>query len=283
MINISKENYKKYGECVCISNGKVKMLVTIDLGPRIIFYGIDGKNIMFEDLEDTTSKGGEFFDENLKGEGIWHLYGGHRLWKSPEYMDTYYPDNKKVEVVKENDGSISFVSKVETTTKLQKIVNVLMQEDGSIELTQRIVNMSDSDTTPISAWGLTVLDKKAKVEIPLSTQDTGFLPNRNIVYWSYDSVNDERISVFNDKIKIEQKDIVNPIKIGTYVEGAIKVQVNGMQFSLSLDKKEGYYPDFSSNIECYTNNHILEIETLSPLQTLTPGEQIVHKEHWKIR
>ena len=50
-----------------------------------------------------------------------------------------------------------------------------------------------------------------------------------------------------------------------------------------LDEKDGYYPDYSCNIECYTNNHILEIETLSPLQTLKPNEQIVHKEHWKLK
>ena len=112
MISISEKNYKKYGKCISISNGRTKLLVTVEIGPRIIFYGINDKNIMFEDLDDTTFKGGDFFNTNLKDEGIWHLYGGHRLWKSPEYIDTYYPDNKQVDVKKEEDGSITFISKI---------------------------------------------------------------------------------------------------------------------------------------------------------------------------
>ena len=87
-------NYKTYGKCAKLSKGGKTMLVTVDLGPRVIFYGMDGgENIFYEDEKDLINKGGEFFDKNLAGKGIWHIYGGHRLWKSPEYIDTYYPDN----------------------------------------------------------------------------------------------------------------------------------------------------------------------------------------------
>ena len=55
MIRISKENYKKYGECVSFEANDIKLLVTIELGPRIIFYGKDNQNILFADLKDTTN------------------------------------------------------------------------------------------------------------------------------------------------------------------------------------------------------------------------------------
>ena len=282
MVTINKESFKSYGECISFQTKDIKLLVTIDLGPRIIFYGKAGKNIMFEDLNDTTNKGGEFFDKNLKGEGIWHLYGGHRLWKSPEYMDTYYPDNKKVEVNILADNRAVFTANVETTTKLQKSLDITMNEDGSIVLKQYILNKG-SDNIEISAWGLTVLDNGAKAEIPLSTKDTVFLPNRNIVYWPYTDINDDRIKVFNDKIVVEQKNKVQPIKIGLYTEDEIKTQIKGMEFSIHLDKKSGTYPDFYCNCECYTNNYIFEIETLSPLKLLAPGDKIEHIEYWSLR
>ena len=80
MVKVEKTTYKEYGNCCRITNGKFEILVTIDLGPRVIFYGkCGGENIMYEDHEDLINKGGEFFDENLAGKGIWHIYGGHRL------------------------------------------------------------------------------------------------------------------------------------------------------------------------------------------------------------
>ena len=137
MAKIDIVNYKKYGKCVSFEASDIKLLVTIELGPRIIFYGKNNVNIMFEDLEDTTNKGGKFFEDNLSGKGIWHLYGGHRLWKSPEYMDTYYPDNAPVGYVIEGN-KVTFTSKVEVTTGLEKSVAVEMKDDGSVELTQII-------------------------------------------------------------------------------------------------------------------------------------------------
>ncbi len=283
MIKISTQNYKKYGECVSFEANDIKLLVTIELGPRIIFYGKDNKNILFEDLQDTTSKGGEFFDKNLSGKGIWHLYGGHRLWKSPEYMDTYYPDNSKVKVEYLKDGSVCFTSDVEITTGLQKSIIIKMANDGSLEVTQIMKNASKETIKDISAWGLTVLANGAKAEFNLSKEDTGFLPNRNIVLWSYADVNDERLTISNDKVLVEQKDIVQPIKIGLYTENEVKAEVNGQLFSIRTDKKVGTYPDFYCNYECYTNNYILEIETLSPLKTIAPNEEIVHKEYWALK
>ncbi len=283
MIRISKENYKKYGECVSFEANGIKLLVTIELGPRIIFYGKDNQNILFEDLQDTTNKGGEFFDNNLKGKGIWHLYGGHRLWKSPEYMDTYYPDNTNVKVEELKDGRVCFTSDVEITTGLQKSIIIKMAEDGSVEVTQIMKNASKETIKGISAWGLTVLANGAKATFNLSKEDTGFLPNRNVVFWSYADVNDERLTLENDKLIVEQKDIVAPIKIGLYTENEVKAEVKGQLFSVRTDKKVGTYPDFYCNYECYTNNYILEIETLSPLKTIAPNEEIVHKEYWALK
>ena len=63
-----------------ISNGTVKALVTVDIGPRVIYYGVKGMNIMHEDVDRLTNKGGEFFDKNFKEGEKWYLYGGHRIW-----------------------------------------------------------------------------------------------------------------------------------------------------------------------------------------------------------
>ena len=42
------------------------------------------------------------------------------------------------------------------------------------------------------------------------------------------------------------------------------------------------YPDFGCNNEVYINGAFLEVETLSPLLTLAPGETAEHTEYWSL-
>lgn len=283
MVSVKIEKYKNYGDCVNITNGKVEMFITTEFGPRVIYLGIDGTNIMYEDHQDLINKGGEFFDENFtKEDGIWHIYGGHRLWKSPEYMDTYYPDNAKVDVEFIDNGAI-FTSNVEKTTKIQKAIKITMNDEGVINIEHKMTNKGNEVTPPISIWGLSVLDKGAKATIPQSTRDTGLLANRNLVLWSYTDIKDERLQLNNDSITLSWMD-KSPIKIGTSIEDGSTIVVNtkGLVFTKTPKIQEGEYPDFVSNVECYTNQIMLEIETLGPLHELKPNESMTQSEVWTL-
>ncbi len=82
-------SYRGWNNAYRLSNGVVELVVTADVGPRILFYGfLNGKNLLHEVEEDAGKTGGSEF----------RLYGGHRLWVSPEVERTYYPDNTPVAV-----------------------------------------------------------------------------------------------------------------------------------------------------------------------------------------
>ena len=38
------ENYKNYGKCAVLERGGVKVMVTLDIGPRIIWFGTEDLN-----------------------------------------------------------------------------------------------------------------------------------------------------------------------------------------------------------------------------------------------
>lgn len=275
-------NYKSFGKCAKLSNGGKTMLVTVDVGPRVIFYGYDGgENIFYEDEQDLINKGGEYFDDNLPNKGIWHIYGGHRLWKCPEYLDTYYPDNAPVKVVEEKDG-ICFISGVEETTGIQKTIKINMSDDGNATVEHKFVNKGNASTPPIALWALSVMDKGAKAYVPISTEDTGLLPNRNITLWSYTDLKDPRLDIQNGLITLSQANDTHPIKIGTFASGAVKVDIKGMTFAIDFTSPDGEYGDHHCNIETYTNDIMLEIETLSPIKSMACGEEAVHIEKWSL-
>lgn len=284
-MKIFEETGGKFGKVLSLCAGGIKISVTTDIGPRVIFYGKEGgENILFEDINDEVNKPEELMDPVLKGKGGWHIYGGHRLWKSPEYMDTYYPDNAPVKTEILPNGAV-FTAPVELTTGLEKSVKITMDEKGVATLEHKFVNKGEKQTTPIAMWALTVMDGGAEAHLPLDTSDTAFLPNRNIVHWCYNKVDDRRLKISDDDIVIGfDKSVPHPLKVGTMnTLGYVFAFTKAGKFTIKLPAPDGgVYPDFSCNVESYTYNLFTEIETLSSLFTLKPGESRTHTEVWSL-
>ena len=60
MVTKSVTEFKNYGKCVKLSNGIIEAIATVDLGPRIVFFGfVGGENVMctkkdeFEPIQNT--------------------------------------------------------------------------------------------------------------------------------------------------------------------------------------------------------------------------------------
>ena len=93
-IEISKIKHEVFGNCMKMSNGIIELWITLDFGPRVIHFSRIGKeNVFCEDKK--MSPIGEPYE--VYGGELSKLYGGHRLWVSPEILPRcYYPDNKPV-------------------------------------------------------------------------------------------------------------------------------------------------------------------------------------------
>src|SRR5215469_8348010 len=131
---IEKISWQGWNNVYRIWNETVQILVLADVGPRIIWYGFrDGENVLHE----VASQAG------LSGGGEFRLYGGHRLWVSPEVERTYFPDNCLVSV-RQHSRTIRFTAPVENMapgTNLQKELEVELAETGAcVRLLHRVTN-----------------------------------------------------------------------------------------------------------------------------------------------
>src|SRR5688572_8385291 len=81
--------YGGWQRCARLTCGDTDLIITLDVGPRIIRYGlIGGPNELFESPKDMGKVGGEEY----------RSYGGHRLWIGPEdSLKTLQPENEPVE------------------------------------------------------------------------------------------------------------------------------------------------------------------------------------------
>ncbi len=269
--------YKNFGKCVCIENGMIKLMATIDVGPRIIYFGLCGnENIFFEDFDR------EFYEMN-KGYGIWYAYGGHRLWSAPETMsETYLPDNNKVEYTFQ-DHTLTLAPPKTISGKQFSLV-CKMSDESSVEVENRIQNCT-AKPQRFAPWSVTSFASGGTELIPLCSQSTGFLPNRTMALWSYSDVRDKRFTLADNYALLRHDKLENKaFKAGFNVNDGFIIYTAGNQvFKKTFPPyQKMQYPDFCCNFETYTNKHFLECELLGEERDYKPSETARISETWEI-
>ena len=277
MTNVKKITYGGWENCYEISNGTVDLVITGDVGLRVIRYGFtDGLNEMCNIKEQLGNTGG---DE-------WFIYGGHRLWHSPEGKPrSYFPDNFPLEVkIIENGVKVS--QPIETTTGIKKdYIITLAPASSSVDLKHYLTNKGMWDVE-LAAWALTVMAPGGVEIVPQYQKDTDLLPNRMLSLWPYTKLNDPRVTWGEKYILLKQDpNAREAFKFGiSNTDGWAAYANHGNLFVKKFTPIDGaLYPDYSgSSYETYTIDFMLEMETLSPLVILEPGETIEHIETWQL-
>lgn len=277
MVKIEKMSYKGWDNCFSISNKQVELIVTTDVGPRIIHFGFLGKENEFCVVEDQAGK---------TGSDDWLIYGGHRLWHSPEAKPrSYEPDNERVSHFPMEKG-MGLIQNTEKGTGLKKEIHVVLNPDGAeVEVIHKIQNMG---LWPVefSLWAISVMAPGGLEIIPQTSRKTGLLPNRMISLWDYTKLNDPRVYFGERYITIRQDSAIDyPFKIGTYNEDGWAAHINHNNLFVKRFPFDpgALYPDFSgSSYETYTCDYMTEMESLSPLKVVKPGETVEHREIWEL-
>jgi len=279
---VEKIRYLDLPNCIRLSNGEVEVIVSTDVGPRILHYSlVGGENIfgLHADAKVETALG-EF-----------RPYGGHRLWIAPENMpNSYAPDNSPIEYeFNEAKNSIRLMQAVENVTKTQKEIIVTLDETGSgVSINHKISNCG-ADMIEIAAWALTIMRGGGEALIPnepfAAYGAETLLPVRNLTLWSYTDLSDSRWQFDKDFIRLRTGgEKSEPQKIGVLnKQGWAAYQFKDLQFIKQFDfTKNAVYPDMNSNTELYTAGDFIEIESLAPLHKVEPNESTEHVEHWKL-
>jgi hypothetical protein len=266
--------FRGWPHCRRLTNGTVDVVVTTDVGPRVARYGfVDGDNMLCEVRDEDGITGGD----------TWHTFGGHRLWHSPEAEPrTYQPDNTPVPF-DEWERSIILKPPVEPVTGIQKEMEVSLDPTGTgVTVKHHLINRGLWPVR-LAAWAITVMAPGGVQVIPQTRTDTGLLPNRCVALWPYARMNDPRVTWGDRFIVLHQDPAVRqPFKLGLTNESGWAVYFNKHSvFVKRFSSVRGEaYPDFGVNYESYATDFMLEMETLSPLRTLEPGESVEHVESW---
>jgi hypothetical protein len=278
-VNVEKTEYKGWKNCYRVSNGEVELIVTADVGPRIIRYGFVGGQNLFKEFADQLGK---------SGEGEFQLRGGDRVWKAPEDpIATWAPDNVPVEISVTPTGLIAR-EPVEPLTNLQKELEIDMAPTGThVTVEHRIANRS-LFPLEFAPWALTMMAPGGFVVSgfpPRGHHPANLEATNPLVMWAYTNLADPRWT-FTRKYLILHQDPNNTEaqKIGMFNRDTWAAYVLNGEAFVKRTQADGSktYPDFGCSFETFTNNEFLEVETVGPLTKVLPGQTVEQVEHWAL-
>jgi hypothetical protein len=261
-----------------IKNNHLKLIVTTDAGPRIISCSAADAdcNLFYQQKE----------QQGKTNSREWLIYGGHRLWHSPQAgFRPNQPDNDPVPY-KINDGSLFLNCPEEQATKIQKELRItLLPDEPRVQVRHRIYNRS-LWPVKLAPWALTVMRQGGTELFPIpQDKPPDFMPNYAICFWPWTRPNDHRFTL-GEKYMILRHDTNDRqwFKIGyRNTEGWGAYLVNGYMFVKLYSPVPGEeYPDYGSTFETYMDNDFVELESLGPLKILEPGAYTEHTEEWYV-
>ena len=261
-----------------LETGALALEVTTGVGPRIT------------SLRSKKGKAGNLFLEfpadETRAQG-YLLRGGHRLWHAPEHLvRTYQPDDEPCAVKPVKNG-VAIAQPTEPATGLQKALKIELIGERTIRVTHALTNHG---LWPVetACWALTMFRAGGYGVLPLLPKGShaagDLLPSYSLVPWTYTDFSMDVWDFHPAYIGVDVPAATGAQKLGiTGYPGWSAYYYGGTTFVKSAPVVAGAnYPDRGCPFELFTNGAMIELETLSPLVTLAPGDSVQHVEHWTL-
>ena len=276
---IEKHEWKGWPNCWRISNGTVELVITQDIGPRVMRYAFIGGQNLFKEFTEQLGK---------SGESNWCIRGGHRLWKGPEDRHaTYALDNAAIDI-QTATNTITATQPVEAETGLQKQIQLQLAETGTAVIVKHTIWNRGLLPVEIAAWTPTVMAQSGLGVTgfpPRGTHPEDLEPTNPLIMWAFTDLTDPRWK-FTKKYLTLQQDPANhsPQKLGHWNRHTFGAYfLNGDVFLKEYFPANGMrHPEFGASFEIFTNQDFLELETMGPFVQLAKDEALTHIEHWSL-
>jgi hypothetical protein len=264
-----------------VENDVLRLEFLLDAGPRIVRFQLHERpeNVLSETphLSWPTAYGSRF-----------EMIGGHRLWVAPEApAEEQVPDDRPVDVSRRADA-VELRGNTLSREGFRPQIAVTLDASGAdIRVRHTLTNESDS-THVVAAWAITAFAVGGVATLPQATEAVGGqeqLPNRWFALWPYSSLEDPRLELGDEAIRIHAKPGEGWLKLGYFSRsGVMRYDRGGVRFTkrFAVDVA-AVHADRGCNAESFVCDDFLELESLGPLCSVAPGEAIEHVELWSLQ
>jgi hypothetical protein len=294
-VEVSLIHYNGWPDSIQIENAETVLIVVPAIG-RIMHYQIKNhKNVLWQDrLLDgqLIPEEGTSYDD---GPPKWFNFGGDKVWPTEQsefpkingfaWPPDYYFDGSRHQFEILPDG-VRMTSPVSRFCGARVIRTIRLDAAGSgVRIEQSLEKVSlvhSKDVEPIefTIWSVTQVQNPKRILVPINPKSqfaAGYytFPNRYKVSDNFST--GDGVGSFIPSRKFPQKIGVDS---GNWLAAVWDDQVFAQFFK--MDDK-GRYPDGGLPVEVYTSPRYTELELLSPLKSLKPGESIHYSIRWELK
>lgn len=270
-------------KAIRVNTSGAELIATYEFGPLISHFGVaQGRNLLFWDGSDQRRRGN------------WILRGGHRVWTTrplaDETEEAYAEDHAQCNV-ETSETKVILTAPPHPLFHIQKSIEIEPVSPTRFLIHNKIANASDMLWSG-GVWALTACapGPTTTYGIPLGELGTASWDVFSIVFprkWAGHSsqVNDPQISYTEDCLILTPQGVETKrmIQAPKGIIGMSDAEENVSFLKKIVYDANAQYP-LNTNIAFYVGpgNFMVEMETMSPVRSLRPGESLVHTEEWSL-
>lgn len=273
---IKQVNYNGWPHAVMLQKDDSRLVIAPGIGGRIMEFSLKGLNPIWQNPEE--------FGKTYPISDVWHNYGGYKIWNAPQAVWGWPPDpfldygKASVEIIK--DG-VRVYGAPSLKAGIMFIKEITFLERGRIKIVQRMRNISGREVR-WSIWDVTQVSTPCFVVFP--AEKNSKFPE-GLYFFDEPSRKSSQWKIKNGLVIVEYKGETG--KIGLYSSSNWMLYLkNNLAYVKRFPIFKGAdYPDEGCSVEVYTNSKelpYLEMEVLSPLVSLKPGEEYSFWEEWSL-
>ncbi|MCI0537514.1 MAG: DUF4380 domain-containing protein [Verrucomicrobiales bacterium] len=257
-MRIARVRWKDWDALRCVAR-ECEMIVGVSAGPRILSlrHGA-GPNLLYHDTTDFRV-------------GDWRLHGGHRFTVAPEGEGTYAPDNAPCAV--ETRRKVIRVAAPPGENGTRRVLVISAATDGSGFDLRHVLENNGVGSWRGALWGITCVPHAGTVVAPRTHPRLRFWPGAEREHWH---LAPRHIAVTPNGARA---------KAGWHsAAGWLASLQRAATFVIHCPDAPPAHEcvDEGCNLEVFTCADYVELETLSGLVTLAPGEHATHLQRWRL-
>ncbi len=282
---VKKIEYRGWKDCYLISNDFARIIINASAGGRIMVYERHGINLIYEDSSQDGKLLTSYLAEGFDPDGGRFDYGQELITRdihAQTYMGSWtakISGQLSLEITSQPDHRLGILS--------TRVFSLDLNSPG-LKITQTMRNISGSETSYFF-WGRTLVKPGGKLFIPLNPESR-FPEKWGRYIWGMPVIFESDPGDPGVKVK----DLIFSLvpakarnqKYGTDSHaGWMAYGIDGKLFvkKYGFSETQEYAEHYGQTNVFYTNRTLFaEMEPISPLARLNPGEEYSYTEDWYI-
>ncbi len=295
---VRKITYRGWDDSVEMVNDTVRVVVSPQIG-RIMHYSFkDEENLLWVNSVWEGKLLADIYDDPTRPDVEWINFGGDKVWPTEQFRwpdvngkawppDPWFDGSPQDAELLNN--SVRLISPISKFCGARMIREISLEESGpcvTIRQTLEKVHPAqhpEMEPLPMTIWSVTQIPAPEEILVALNPQSC--LADQVFIF-------DASPTTQSNFSRKNGAGILKPSehdhqKIGTDGDRYIAAILGEILFVQLFDREgDATYPDGDLSIEAYTASspeQYAELELLSPLQSLTPGENLQFNITWTLK